>query len=92
MPFTFGGDYISKENCDSKQHKPVVIKKEKRKKSFITIIMNLSLDENNKKLLAKDLKTHFACGGTIKNDTIELQSDKIQDIKAFLLKKGIKVS
>jgi translation initiation factor 1 len=40
------------------------------------------------KKIAKELKNEFACGGTYKNDTVELQGDHQKKIKPFLVKLG----
>jgi translation initiation factor 1 len=40
------------------------------------------------KQLAKTLKQKFACGGTVKNDSIELQGNHAKEVKAELVKQG----
>ena len=38
--------------------------------------------------IAKDLKAELGCGGTIKDNTIELQGDHIRKIKPILIELG----
>lgn len=40
------------------------------------------------KSIAKDLKSELACGGTVKNNAIELQGDHKKRIKPILIKMG----
>jgi translation initiation factor 1 len=40
------------------------------------------------KEIAKNLKTELACGGTVKNNVIELQGDHRKRIKPLLVKLG----
>ena len=40
------------------------------------------------KEIAKKLKSEFACGGTVKNNTIELQGDHKKKMKQALMKLG----
>lgn len=41
---------------------------------FITVVEGISKDADNKKIL-KELKNRLACGGTLKDNIIELQGD-----------------
>ncbi|MDD5417955.1 MAG: stress response translation initiation inhibitor YciH [Candidatus Nanoarchaeia archaeon] len=70
-----------------KQKITVKIVKQRYGKIYTTIngIDNKSIDL---KMLAKKLKSKFACGGTIKNNQIELQGDHRSKIKDFLAKQG----
>lgn len=40
------------------------------------------------KTIAKNLKQELACGGTVKNNTVELQGDHSKSIKKVLIKLG----
>lgn len=54
---------------------------------FITIVVGISKDSDNKKVL-KELKNRLACGGTMKGSVIELQGDHKSRVKAVLVKLG----
>ena len=65
----------------------IQVNSEKRK--FCKIITLVSgLDGKDLKDIAKKLKNKLACGGTIKNNIIELQGDHKNKIKAALLEIG----
>lgn len=40
------------------------------------------------KTIAKNLKQELACGGTVKDKTIELQGDHLRNVKRALIKLG----
>ncbi|MFH1751359.1 MAG: stress response translation initiation inhibitor YciH [archaeon] len=52
----------------------------------ITLLQGLSKDEA--KRLGGLLKKKLACGGTVKNNEIELQGEQAKKAKAVLLKEG----
>jgi len=75
----------------AKETQLIEIKKVKRKFGKIsTIIQGIDEKEINIKDLAKKLKSKFACGGTAKKGTIELQGDHAQQVKEELIKLGFK--
>jgi translation initiation factor 1 len=89
MPFTIGGEWIpetnqSEKNKIVKPKHPVKVIKEKKGKSIVTVILNLPLDQEKLKKLCSILKQRLACGGTIKESAIELQGDKIEQVKELL--------
>jgi translation initiation factor 1 len=55
----------------------------------VSIISNIPLADLEK--VAKELKTSLGTGGSVKDQTIEIQGDKVTAIKAWLVKKGYKV-
>jgi translation initiation factor 1 len=60
------------------------------KKSFgkkITVVEGISRSLEPKEIL-KELKTKLACGGTIKDNVIELQGNHVQKAKDVLVKLG----
>lgn len=65
----------------------VVIIKRKFGK-LITVVKGINSKDIDLKETAKRLKSKLACGGTIKNDTIELQGDHKQRVKQELIKMG----
>ena len=73
----------------AKEEQRIKIRKEKRKfGKVITVIEGLNNKEIDMKDLAKKLKSQFACGGTVKGNTIELQGDHVQRAKESLIKYG----
>lgn len=62
-----------------------------RKGKGVTLITGLMLDEQELKLLAKDLKQKCGTGGAVKNGIIEIQGDNKDLLKAEIEKKGFKV-
>lgn len=87
MPFTFDGEWIPKK----KEYPPLKIMKEKRKGSFVTIIRNIPLENEELKALVSKLKKHLACGGSLKESEVEIQGDKMAEVAEFLVSQGIKV-
>ncbi len=59
----------------------------KRYGKTVTVISGISKDVDVKKVL-KELKTKLACGGTYKNDTVELQGNHEKRVKDLLVKLG----
>ncbi len=60
---------------------------EKRFRKKVTVIEGISGDVDIKNVL-KELKRQFACGGTYKNKTVELQGDHKRRMKDVLVKLG----
>ncbi len=65
----------------------VSIEKKRFGKQY-TIITGIDSKEVNLKDVAKKLKTQFACGGTVKNNNIELQGNHKQKVKKVLVGMG----
>lgn len=74
---------LAKEN----QKVTVSITKKKFGKEY-TVIEGINEHELDMKDLAKKLKAKFACGGTAKDGTIELQGNHAKEIKGELVKLG----
>ena len=83
MPFTIGGDWIP-DFANSKPKKAVKVVLEKRKNSVLTVILHLNVNAEKMGILASDLKKKLGCGGTIKDEKIEIQGDKVQQVLKFL--------
>lgn len=64
-----------------------VITDRKRYGKIVTVITGFESGIDVKKI-AKALKNELACGGTYKNDMIELQGDHTKKIKEMLVKLG----
>ncbi|MFA5953789.1 MAG: translation initiation factor [Candidatus Pacearchaeota archaeon] len=59
----------------------------KRYGKLVTIVSGFDKEVNIKKI-AKSLKNELACGGTVKDNEIELQGDHSKKIKELLIKLG----
>jgi len=59
----------------------------KRYGKLVTVVRGFDGGVNVKKI-AKSLKNELACGGTAKNEIIELQGDHSKKIKELLIKLG----
>lgn len=61
------------------------------KKKFgklMTVVKGIDNKQIDVKDVAKKLKAEFACGGTVKDNTIELQGDHRQQVKKKLVEIG----
>ena len=73
----------------AKKDQQIRIKVEKRKfGKLITIVEGIDKKSIDIKDLAKQLKNKLACGGTVKEGTIELQGDHAQKAKRILIALG----
>ncbi|OYU79565.1 MAG: translation initiation factor SUI1-related protein [Flavobacterium sp. BFFFF1] len=73
------------------QNEPMICKFEKRKGKPTTIIEGYEGDEEDFKILAKELKTKLSVGGTFKDNAIIIQGDYRDKIMEMLKQKGFKV-
>lgn len=72
-----------------KEQQVIKIRVEKRKgHREVTIIQGLDLKDPNLKKLVSEMKAKFACGGTIKDDHVELQGEHRYKVKEFLVANG----
>jgi len=75
---------------EPKNQHQLVFTYEKRKGKPVTLVGRFHIVENEKKELLKLLKKKLACGGSIKDEWIELQGDVKQKVKEVLEKEGWK--
>ena len=75
------------ETIAKEKEKIRVFNEKKRYGKNVTVIEGISRDVDTKKIL-KELKHKLACGGTIKDNKIELQGDHRARVKAILVKLG----
>ena len=73
------------------QADPMICKFEKRKGKPTTIIEGYTGNDEDFKILAKELKTKLSVGGTFKDDAIIIQGDYRDKIMDILKQKGFKV-
>ncbi len=59
-----------------------------RKGKGVSIISGIAATQDELKQLAKKLKQHCGCGGSVKNLTIEMQTDQRDKLKQALEKEG----
>ena len=64
--------------------------KEKRRGKVVTIVKPFFLNSSDLKKVLKKLKSSLGSGGTIKDNTIELQGEVATRAKEILLKEGFK--
>ncbi|MBY0516665.1 MAG: translation initiation factor [Bacteriovoracaceae bacterium] len=57
----------------------------------VTVVLELPDNESYFKELTSKLKTHCGCGGAFKGQTIEIQGDHRDKVKAYLEARGFKV-
>jgi translation initiation factor 1 len=55
---------------------------------YTTIIEGINPKQSDMPKIVKELKSTFACGGTLKNRFIMLQGDHRDDVKGYLVKMG----
>lgn len=73
-----------------KEQQKINIKVVNRKfRKYITTVSGFE-NEAQAKEIGKELKVHLACGGTVKENAVELQGDHKKKVKQFLVKKGFK--
>lgn len=89
MPFTIGGEWIPNKMNSNHSSKPVKVRLVKRGKAILTVVMNLKMTSNELKDLATILKKKFGCGGGVKEEVIEIQGDKVEEVKNYLQSIGI---
>ncbi len=72
----------------AKSEQRIKISTTKRRYGKITTLINGLQKDIDIKQIAKDLKSKLACGGTVKDQTIELQGDHTKKIKPLLVELG----
>jgi translation initiation factor 1 len=72
----------------AKSEQKIQISTVKRAFGKITTLVTGIGEGVNIKEIAKQLKQELACGGTVKNKTVELQGDHRKRIKPILIKLG----
>ena len=91
MPFTIDGQWVPSKSPKEAQ-KPVKVRLVKRGKSILTVILNLQLPSNEMEEIASSIKKKLGCGGSVKEESIEIQGDKVEQVKKWLLSIGIKAT
>lgn len=77
----------------AKENQTIEIKRIKKKFGKIsTLVEGINKKEIDIKELGKKLKSRLACGGTVKNDKIELQGNHAEKVKEELIRLGFNPS
>ena len=80
------------ENITKEQQNIRIYTEEKRYRKKMTIIEGIDESSIDIKALSKKLKSKLACGGTYKNNRIELQGDHKTRVLELLQKEGFNES
>ena len=72
----------------TKESQSITIRTVKRRFGKITTLIEGFQKEVNIKDISKKLKSSLACGGTVKDDFIELQGNHVEKVKHELIKYG----
>lgn len=78
------------EEIAREQQQIKVTTQKRRYGKVVTVISGFDTSEIDVESLAKELKTRCAAGGTVKDDTIELQGDHKRKVIEILKEKGYK--
>lgn len=92
MPFTIDEQWVPSKIVSKGPQKPVKVRLVKRGQSILTVILNLTIPQNERTALASLLKKKLGCGGAVKEDCIEIQGDKQAQVIKYLADIGIKAS
>ena len=80
----------SSSTVEPKEKHQLVFTFEKRKGKPVTLVGRFYLNDKDKKAVLKLLKKKLACGGSIKEEWIELQGDVKDKVKDILSNDGWK--
>ncbi len=75
----------------SKSSTEIDVYTEERKFNDVTIASGFDVNNTNIDELSSELKSKFACGGTIQDDKIELQGDHYNVLSKTLEEKGFEI-
>ena len=81
---------IEKANLKEPNKHSLYFAKEKRRGKVVTVIKEFFLEPKELKSILQQLKKELGCGGTIKQNSIELQGEVEQSAKEILKKLGFR--
>ena len=76
------------ETIAKEAQKITIHMEEKAFRKHMTVVRGIDASKIDIRQLMKKLKSKLACGGTYKNDEIELQGDHRKRVKEILVKEG----
>ena len=84
---------LPKEACVCKElikseEKIKISKEQRRYRKYVTLVSGI--DKESIKEIARKLKSELACGGTVKDNVVELQGDHTSKVKGKLIGYGFK--
>ncbi len=97
-----GGDFVPPEENSGQSAVPqpdratklakllIQLEKKGRKGKGVTVIKGFFHTAADLERFARELKTRCGSGGTVKNDTIEIQGDHRETVAAYFKAKGFK--
>ena len=97
MPFTVDGMWIASQRDQNekilqqkKGNLPLKVRLQKRGNNLITVILNLNKSAEEIDQLASLVKKKLRLGGAVKLEVIEIQGDKVEEVKKILSSIGMK--
>lgn len=84
MPFTIDGEWVPSKPVAKESQKPVKVRLVKRGNKVLTVILNLPLSQDEMEKLASKIKRTLGVGGSVKDQTIEIQGDKVEEVKKLM--------
>jgi translation initiation factor 1 len=76
----------------AKQPLKIMLDKKQRAGKAVTLIVGFQGKEDDLELLGKKLKTFCGTGGSVKNNEIIVQGDKLDKVLQWLIKNGYNLS
>ena len=67
------------------------VEKKGRAGKTVTVIYDLPFEESDAKALLKKLQAQLACGGSLKNSSIELRGDLREKLRSLFAKQGLEL-
>ena len=80
----------AKQEIKTPQKHQLHTAKEKRRGKIVTVIKPFYLESNELKKLLKELKSKLGSGGTVKENTLELQGEVATKAKELIQAKGFR--
>lgn len=68
------------------EQQEIMVRETKKKFKMVTEVTGL--DAKDSEAMLRELKKELACGGTVKDNIIELQGKHTKKVRSFLVKKG----